>query len=181
MKIERKLEETEILCSQCNGIGCNHCCGQGKLDWIQNITGIDKIEVKDSSYYILNDVSNVVISYRTYNASFKRIDNSPNIKQNKVGDIIKFNKPIWDRGKRRVNKKVPSYARGEFGIIIGIYKWIKQEGLYNDYGRIIQMLTGTKIGHIRRYYVTYPWQVITPKNKNYVKFKKMSNKILRGN
>jgi hypothetical protein len=72
------------------------------------------------------------------------------------------------------DKKVPNYARLEYGMLLARYKWIKDKNyhgkIYQDYGSIIMMLTGSKVGHIRRYYLKtpyaqvskYPYDHITP-------------------
>jgi len=170
MKVERKLEENEIICPKCDGIGCTHCCGQGKLDWIQNITGIDKIHKQNLGWY----------SAYCYDASFEIVEDSPKIKKNKVGDIIRFLKTSCHRFgiyRYQKNKNVPAYARGEYATIIGIYRWVKYKNhTYLDYGRVIQMLTGSKIGHIRRYNIS-PWIVITPRNKNYTRLKYIASDL----
>ena len=47
------LKEGEIICSKCNGTGlvgmwiCPNCCGEGKLDWIDNVFGSRKIRFED--------------------------------------------------------------------------------------------------------------------------------------
>lgn len=101
----------------------------------------------------------------------------------KLGDLIKFNsgyqewlvKDKWqywftqnkDRQKFlkdncRREEKIPHYAANQYAIILARYKWTryKHQGTYKDYGSIIMMLTGEKIGHIRRYYMLKPYKKI---------------------
>jgi len=166
IQVEIKLNEHEMICSHCNGIGCTHCCGQGKLDWIQNVAGVGPIRQIGLTYGMV------------YNKQFESVYNSKKIIKNRIGDIIKFDvtKEYFDKVIRKyvrgTNFQVPAYSRGEYAVIISIYRWLKYKYLkFNDYGRIIQMLTGSKKGHIRRYYITYPWVTITKKNKMYNQLK----------
>lgn len=70
-------------------------------------------------------------------------------------DYIKYLKSI---PKQNRNKKVPLYAVNQYAIVIGRYRIVKKKyKIYYDYGTVIMMLTGEKIGHIRRYYVTSPF------------------------
>lgn len=40
-KIE--LEQGEVICNKCGGEGpCSKCHGSGKLDWIENVVGVNK-------------------------------------------------------------------------------------------------------------------------------------------
>jgi hypothetical protein len=56
---------------------------------------------------------------------------------------------------------VPLYAHEQYAIIINRYRWIKEKyKTFYDYGSIIMMLSGKRIGHIRRYYVTTPWSFV---------------------
>lgn len=61
------------------------------------------------------------------------------------------------------NKAVPLYARGEFGIVLTRYRWVKEKNFatYRDYGSLIMMLTGSKKGHVRRYYSQFPYYRIS--------------------
>jgi len=58
---------------------------------------------------------------------------------------------------------MPLYARTELGIILSRYRWVKEKdfGTYRDYGSIIMMLTGSRKGHVRRYYSSFPYWRIT--------------------
>lgn len=57
------------------------------------------------------------------------------------------------------DKRIPKYARLECAILLSRYKWIKEKDykFYHDYGSVIMMLTGSKAGHIRRYYLKTPY------------------------
>jgi DnaJ-class molecular chaperone len=62
-----ELKKGEVLCSKCHGSGnaaewkqipdyraylkCNHCDGEGKLDWIENITGKKEKQFKFRNVY----------------------------------------------------------------------------------------------------------------------------------
>ncbi len=63
----------------------------------------------------------------------------------------------------RVDNKIPKYARSEYGILLSRYKWIKDKGykVFQDYGSIIIMLTGSKSGKIRRYYLKTPYSLVS--------------------
>ena len=60
------------------------------------------------------------------------------------------------------NEKTPLYAAHQYAIILSRYKWIKYKwhGIYRDYGTVIMMLSGSKVGHIRRFYACTPWSRI---------------------
>jgi hypothetical protein len=109
----------------------------------------------------------------------------------KLGDLIKFdngyniypvidNWQLWcyknsDRERyikencKRV-QHIPLYASGQMAIILGRYrvKKFKWHGIYRDYGTVIMMLSGSSIGHIRRYYIKTPWSRLDsyPYNNN---------------
>jgi len=61
------------------------------------------------------------------------------------------------------NRKVPLYARSEYGILLSRYKWIKDKEykVFSDYGSIVMMLTGPKPGRIRKYYIQTPFGVVS--------------------
>jgi hypothetical protein len=75
------------------------------------------------------------------------------------------------------NKKIPVYAANQYAIVIGKYRITKIKWkLFHDYGTVIMMLTGDKIGHIRKYFCCcpflheYPFPYkgdISPKLKDY--------------
>lgn len=97
----------------------------------------------------------------------------------KVGDLVKFNHGFmafdvneewqsWfmneDDLQRHLeenckpHEKVPSYARNQYAIILGRYKYTKYKiRTFRDYGSVLMMLTGDAIGHIRRFYNCAPW------------------------
>ena len=59
------------------------------------------------------------------------------------------------------HEKVPKYARNQYAIMLGRYKFTKFKGpKYRDYGSIVMMLTGTHVGHVRRFYNCSPWDRI---------------------
>ena len=77
------------------------------------------------------------------------------------------------------NGEIPFYARSEYALIISRYKWKKDKypaysKIFNDYGTIVLMLTGSKAGHMRRYYnkivfdliARYPYDHIIPAHWN---------------
>jgi hypothetical protein len=61
------------------------------------------------------------------------------------------------------NPVLPKYARLEYGMILCRYKWnkTKDHGTFRDYGSIIMMLTGSKPGRIRRYYIKNPYELVS--------------------
>jgi hypothetical protein len=56
----------------------------------------------------------------------------------------------------------PLYAQNQYAIILSRYKLTKYKwhGKFRDYGTVIMMLSGSHIGHIRRYFVCRPWNKI---------------------
>lgn len=99
----------------------------------------------------------------------------------KPGDVVKFGdglnwrgRNMWEtwfltgkeredfiRRNRLKNKGIPVYARYQYAIILARYKWIKHKYInFSDYGSFVMMLTGEKAGHIRKYYVASPYEVI---------------------
>ena len=72
-----KLEEYEIICSDCSGSGldqtriykysCGKCNGEGKLDWIENVVGKRKPSryVRPGSYTVEVDLSSYVPKFIT--------------------------------------------------------------------------------------------------------------------
>ena len=124
---------------------------------------------------------------RSFTAQFKLVRDNKNSYW-KRADIIRFNSGYHDWQFRQENAwkewfmkkkdylesihnhprsyfhgKVPMYARLEFGMIISRYKWIKIKDfkIYQDYGSIILMLSGSKAGHMRKYYVKTPYQLVS--------------------
>jgi len=99
----------------------------------------------------------------------------------KLGDIVKFSNgyygdsidwQLWFYKQKELekyleenfypNRAVPVYARNQIAILLARYKLIKDKGYrtFTDYGSIIMMLTGDKVGHIRRYYTSMPFDCI---------------------
>jgi len=112
-----------------------------------------------------------------FQRTFEAVLDSKKLSSRK-GDIIKFNSGYhknnfydwreWfvnqeDKKKfYRRNKKIPFYAMNEYGIVINRYRVVKYKyRTFADYGVIIMMLTGSKPGHIRKYYTTYPYKIIS--------------------
>jgi hypothetical protein len=120
-----------------------------------------------------------------FQAQFKLVQDTPQGFW-KRGDIILFGSGYWNWHKQYEwkkwfmtqedylnnlhndesisrDKRIPMYARSEYGMMISRYKWIKDKGykVFYDYGSIIMMLTGSKAGHIRRYYIKTPYNFLT--------------------
>ena len=71
-------------------------------------------------------------------------------------------KETFLRRNRFKDPKIPIYARNQFGIILGRYRWIKHKYFkFYDYGSFVMMLTGDHVGHIRKYYTTSPYEKIS--------------------
>lgn len=102
--------------------------------------------------------------------TYEYLDDNPRMNFRK-GDIVKFSDgfyhtPFSDwkewflerRDKKKFYKrdpKVPVYARNQLAIVIGRYRKVKfKYSRFADYGVIIMMLSGPKIGHIRHYWGT---------------------------
>lgn len=63
---------------------------------------------------------------------------------------------------RRRDKRIPLYARSEYALILSRYKWVKHKHKkYRDYGTIFMMLTGSKIGHIRKIFASTPFSIFS--------------------
>lgn len=101
----------------------------------------------------------------------------------KLGDVVKFGNGFkswslvnewqswflkekalaeWMEKNAHRDRRIPKYARNNYAIIIGRYRWIKDKifGKYIDYGSYIMMLTGYASGRIRKYYGTSPFDTI---------------------
>jgi len=87
---------------------------------------------------------------------------------------------------------IPKYARCQYGIILARYKSytercyvnyrqvVKQMRNFIDYGSIIMMLTGSRIGHIRRYHMVRPYELIDSfpyKKKNMKSFSTLFQEV----
>jgi len=115
------------------------------------------------------------IPLRRYTARFEYVIPGKGTSFNQ-GDIIQFyssyyRKFSWQewfvpeddkKGVYKKNKDVPGYAGKQFAIILARYKWrkFKYDKIYSDYGTIVMMLTGKKVGHVRKYYLKTPWNVV---------------------
>lgn len=66
------------------------------------------------------------------------------------------------RERNLINRQIPVYARNQYAILLARYRWIKYKGYatYRDYGSIVMMLTGSKPGHIRKYFVNNPFRTV---------------------
>ena len=79
------------------------------------------------------------------------------------------------------NRKIPGYARNQYAIVLGRYRWTKYKWTtYRDYGSIIMMLTGNKVGHIRRYFLTNPYYEMGRYPYKIMKFNLKPEKIFHG-
>lgn len=79
-------------------------------------------------------------------------------------DYNKFLKS--EEGRKIRNIVVPIYAAKQYAIIIGKYRVIKQKYYHKcfhfyDYGSIVLMLTGSRKGHVRRYFGRSPFYRIS--------------------
>ena len=102
------------------------------------------------------------------------VEDSPILAKRK-GDIIKFpNGSLpgdyrdWFLMKKDIVKHlvppygIPKYAMNQYAIIVNRYRVTKiKYRIFRDYGVTIMMLTGEKIGRIRKYYARFPFKVIS--------------------
>lgn len=123
-----------------------------------------------------------VTDIHSYPAQFETIKDY-NRSHWKPGDVVKFGNGIsgyrkgdtWRnwfltdddldaylKKNKLYHRTIPAYARSQYAMVLARYKWTKFKGYMNfrDYGTFIMMLTGSKVGHIRKYYVTTPWTEI---------------------
>lgn len=106
------------------------------------------------------------------------LDDNPTMHYRK-GDIVKFNdgffhhkysdwrgwfvtkkdqKKFWPR-----NPAVARWARNQIGIVIGRYRKIKMKySTFTDYGAVVMLLTGPRVGHTRHYWSAKPFNIISP-------------------
>jgi len=62
----------------------------------------------------------------------------------------------------RRNKGVSLHAMDQYAVVANRYKCIKyKHATYSDYGSTIMFLTGNKPCHIRKYYIAYPFKVLS--------------------
>lgn len=117
------------------------------------------------------------------------LDDNPTMSYRK-GDIVKFTdgffhrqfsdwrgwfvtkkdqKKFWPR-----NPDVAKWAINQIGIVIGRYRKVKfKYRHFADYGAVVMLLTGPKIGHTRHYWTAKPFNIICPFEY------KLSSKVLR--
>jgi len=79
------------------------------------------------------------------------------------------------------DRRTPAYARSQYAMILGRYKWTKSKWIkFTDYGTFIMMLTGEKVGHIRKYYITTPWTEIGSYPYSKMRYNLKPEKIFHG-
>jgi len=94
----------------------------------------------------------------------------------KRGDIVKFGTGYFgsydykdwfltneDKALRYSrDKRIPLYAINEYAVLIIRYRVVKNKHghIFRDYGSHIMMLTGSKIGKMRRYYSCIPFELV---------------------
>ena len=76
-----------------------------------------------------------------YQKEYQMVKDSPRLRLRK-GDVV------------QVSQYCPSeYARGQFGVVIDRYRWVKFKfQTYTDYGTTIMFLTGKKKGKMKKFY-----------------------------
>lgn len=97
---------------------------------------------------------------------------------NRIGTIVKLNSSFtrpyfndwqeWFLSKRDKDKKKkripwkPLYCSNQYAIIANSYKRVKDKGYctFSDYGKIIILLSGPKIGKCKKLYMTSPYDRI---------------------
>jgi len=116
---------------------------------------------------------------RTFSRTVEHLDDSSKQYWRK-GDIVKFNNGRMPQTPSDISWKdwfmtekdwlntlpwhgqTPRYAAEQYAVIAGRYRVIKNKHItYIDYGVVIMMLTGPKKGHVRRYWQTRPFQMIS--------------------
>ena len=76
-----------------------------------------------------------------YQKEFQIVNDSPRLRL-KRGDVVQVS-----------NYCVSQYARGQFGVVIDRYRWVKFKWeTYIDYGTTIMFLTGKKKGKTKKFY-----------------------------
>ena len=113
------------------------------------------IKDRPQSYWFRGDI--VVFGDGYHNAFTRRHDWRKWFMSNE--DYL--NRLDSDETLQRVTK-IPLYARSQYAMIASRYKWVKDKGwnVFYDYGSIILMLTGPRAGHMRRFYITCPFQKV---------------------
>lgn len=110
--------------------------------------------------------------------------------RNRIGSIVKINSSFrsthfndWQEwfltkhDKRKKRTKIPwapLYCSNEYGIIVNRYRIVKHKGysVFKDYGIVIMMITGPKIGKVKRFYMSTPYKIFC-KFENIPKLKKI--------
>jgi len=158
------------------------------MDPVEEILNVPFKPWEHMSYTIKKTVVRTIIRRRyghrdihSYDAQFSTLENY-NRSTWKLGDVVKFGKgyhvrkvdgwQTWFLNKmdyhehlkrnRCYDRTIPAYARNNYAIVLARYKWTKYKDccIFRDYGTFIMMLTGSKVGHIRKYYIKCPYQYI---------------------
>jgi hypothetical protein len=60
------------------------------------------------------------------------------------------------------NGLTPKYAEKQYAVVAGRYRVVKDKHgyIFKDYGVIVMMITGSKKGHIRKFWMTKPFKLI---------------------
>ena len=150
--------------------------------------------------YLSTRSHNGMRSNNTYVAVFETLKNY-NRSHWKPGDIVKFGNGCsawandrWEswflnekdrdefmKTNKYYDRTIPAYARNEYAIVLGRYKWTKYKYYaFRDYGTFIMMLTGSKVGHIRKYYIVCPYNEIGRYPYTKMKYNKKSENLFQG-
>lgn len=74
---------------------------------------------------------------------YQEVKDNPRLKVRR-GDIIQIPN----------TENFPKYARGEFAVVLGRYRYIKHKYIkYIDYGAEVMFVSGSMKGYVRRFYV----------------------------
>ena len=129
------------------------------------------IEVRKTSYDSENYPHGAEFSYAT------ELVKDSTKSRNRIGNIVKINSSFrkknfndwrewfltrYDKRKRRVKIPwAPLYCSNEYGIIVNRYRIVKHKGYisFKDYGIVIMMITGPKIGRVKRFYMVTPYKI----------------------
>jgi len=122
--------------------------------------------------------------------------------RNRIGNIVKINSSFrkktfddwkewfltkYDKRKRRTKIPwAPLYCSNEYGVIVNRYRIVKHKGYvtFRDYGIIIMMISGPKIGRVKRFYMATPYKIFCkfediPKLKKIKKpYQVIDNKVI---
>jgi len=80
------------------------------------------------------------ISTYTYQKECQIVKDNPRLRL-RCGDVVQIS-----------NSCVSKYARGQFGVIVERYRWVKfKYQIYTDYGATIMFLTGKKKGKLKKF------------------------------